>query len=75
VGLRVQDLLDAKIFREKLDVVLHEKTDLEQDLQPTLDTAKDIIASTSTRWSSHRAMIKDTVAWCTTPRPRRADPA
>ena len=25
VGLRVQDLLDAKIFREKLDVVLHEK--------------------------------------------------
>src|ERR1700688_3529592 len=26
VGLRVQDLLDAKIFREKLGVVLHEKT-------------------------------------------------
>jgi adenylosuccinate synthase len=25
VGLRVQDLTDAKIFREKLDVVLHEK--------------------------------------------------
>ncbi len=25
VGLRVQDLLDAKIFAEKLDVVLHEK--------------------------------------------------
>ncbi len=25
VGLRVQDLLDAKIFREKLNVVLHEK--------------------------------------------------
>ena len=25
VGLRVQDLIDAKIFREKLDVVLHEK--------------------------------------------------
>ncbi len=25
VGLRVQDLLDAKIFRQKLDVVLHEK--------------------------------------------------
>lgn len=25
VGLRVQDLLDAKIFREKLEVVLHEK--------------------------------------------------
>jgi hypothetical protein len=25
VGLRVQDLFDAKIFREKLDVVLHEK--------------------------------------------------
>ena len=25
VGLRVQDLLDLKIFREKLDVVLHEK--------------------------------------------------
>jgi adenylosuccinate synthase len=25
VGLRVQDLLDHKIFREKLDVVLHEK--------------------------------------------------
>jgi adenylosuccinate synthase len=25
VGLRVQDLLDEKIFREKLDVVLHEK--------------------------------------------------
>ena len=25
VGLRVQDLLDAKIFRQKLEVVLHEK--------------------------------------------------
>ncbi len=25
VGLRVQDILDAKIFRKKLDVVLHEK--------------------------------------------------
>ena len=25
IGLRVQDLLDAKIFREKLDVVLREK--------------------------------------------------
>ena len=25
VGLRVQDILDAKIFRQKLDVVLHEK--------------------------------------------------
>jgi adenylosuccinate synthase len=25
VGLRVQDLLDAKIFRQKLDVALHEK--------------------------------------------------
>src|SRR5579863_3076851 len=25
VGLRVQDLLDPKIFKEKLDVVLHEK--------------------------------------------------
>jgi len=25
VGLRVQDLLDPKIFREKLDIVLKEK--------------------------------------------------
>ena len=28
VGIRVQDLLDAKIFRQKLDVVLHEKNPL-----------------------------------------------
>ncbi len=28
VGLRLQDLLDPKIFREKLDVVLHEKNPL-----------------------------------------------
>ncbi len=28
IGLRVQDLLDAKIFREKLDVVLREKNPL-----------------------------------------------
>ena len=28
IGLRVQDLLDAKIFREKLDVVLKEKNQL-----------------------------------------------
>ena len=38
VGLRVQDLLDAKIFREKLDVVLQEKNlDPHQDLQPPRD--------------------------------------
>ena len=35
VGLRVQDLLDPKIFREKLDVVLKEKNaDPGQGLQP-----------------------------------------
>jgi len=43
VGLRVQDLLDPKIFREKLEVVLHEKNLLLNKIynRPAL-SAKDI---------------------------------
>ena len=45
VGLRVQDLLDAKIFREKLDVVLKEKNHVLAKVYNRLPLrAKDIAA-------------------------------
>jgi adenylosuccinate synthase len=50
VGMRVQDLLDPKIFREKLDLVLREKNGvLGQGLQPAADRREEIAERTS-RW-------------------------
>src|SRR5579863_6022313 len=46
VGLRVQDLLDAKIFRQKLDVVLKEKNGVLSRVYNLLPmSAKDIAAT------------------------------
>jgi adenylosuccinate synthase len=64
VGLRVQDLLDAKIFREKLDVVLKEKNLILNKIynRPSL-SAKDISATYLDEYTPRLApMIKDTVA-------------
>ena len=44
IGLRVQDLLDPKIFREKLDVVLHEKDPLLAKVYNRLGSDPDEIA-------------------------------
>jgi adenylosuccinate synthase len=45
VGIRVQDLLDAKIFREKLDVVLKEKNLVLAKIYNRLPLSADDIAS------------------------------
>jgi len=64
VGLRVQDLLDPKIFREKLDVVLHEKNLILTKVynRPALDGAQ--LAATYLDQYAPRlaAMIGDTVS-------------
>lgn len=44
VGLRVQDLLDPKIFREKLSVVLHEKNPLLAKVYNRLPFDIDVVA-------------------------------
>ena len=44
VGLRVQDMLDPKIFREKLDVVLKEKNQILARVYNTLPLSADDIA-------------------------------
>ena len=44
VGLRVQDLLDAKIFRQKLDVVLKEKNSILAKVYNRLKISADEIA-------------------------------
>ena len=64
VGLRVQDLLDAKIFREKLDVVLHEKNLLLTKIynRPALQ-AKELAERYLDDFAPRMApMITDTVA-------------
>ena len=64
VGLRVQDLLDAKIFREKLDVVLHEKNLILNKIynRPSI-SATDITAKYLDEMAPRIApMIADTVA-------------
>ena len=71
VGIRVQDLLDPKIFRQKLDVVLKEKNaDPGQGLQPPAARRPTTSPpATSTSYAPRLApMIADTVA----PGPRRA---
>ena len=45
VGIRVQDLLDAKIFREKLDVVLKEKNHILAKVYNRLPLSADQIAT------------------------------
>lgn len=64
VGLRVQDLLDAKIFRQKLDVVLHEKNLVLNKIynRPAM-SAKDIAEKYLDELAPRVApMIADTVA-------------
>ena len=64
IGLRVQDLLDPKIFREKLDVVLREKNAILAKVYNRLPLdADEIAAATSTSWRRPSApMIGDSVA-------------
>ena len=69
VGLRVQDLLDPKIFREKLSVVLHEKNPLlakvYNRLPFDLDTVADqYLTSAAPAWSR----ISTTPSGCSTTR-------
>src|SRR5580704_8270931 len=64
VGLRVQDLLDAKIFRQKLDVVLQEKNLILTKIynRPAMN-ATDICAKYLDQYAPRMApMIADTVA-------------
>jgi adenylosuccinate synthase len=64
VGLRVQDLLDGKIFREKLEVVLHEKNLILNKIynRPSI-SANDITAKYLDEMAPRMApMINDTVA-------------
>ncbi|HUX05315.1 MAG TPA: adenylosuccinate synthase [Acidimicrobiales bacterium] len=64
VGLRIQDLLDPKIFREKLDVVLHEKNLILTKVynRPALDGAQ-LAAKYLDQYAPRlEAMIGDTVS-------------
>ncbi|WP_334142485.1 adenylosuccinate synthase [Rhabdothermincola sp.] len=64
VGLRVQDLLDPKIFRQKLDVVLKEKNAVLAKVFNQLPLSADEIASQYLEECAPRMepMIADTVA-------------
>ena len=63
VGLRVQDLLDPKIFREKLDVVLKEKNAILAKVYNRLPLDAEAIADTYLHEHAPRVepMIADTV--------------
>ena len=63
VGLRVQDLLDEKIFRAKLDVVLHEKNPLFAKLYNKLGYEVDDLVDTYLGETLHRIKphIADTI--------------
>jgi adenylosuccinate synthase len=65
VGLRVQDLLDAKIFRQKLDVVLKEKNAVLSRVYNRLPmSAADIAAAYLDEYAPRIApMIADTVSF------------
>ncbi len=65
VGLRVQDLLDPKIFREKLDVALKEKNGLLSKVYNRLPlSAKDVADAYLDEYAPRIApMITDTVAF------------
>jgi adenylosuccinate synthase len=64
VGLRVQDLLDAKIFREKLEVVLREKNAILAKVYNRLPiSAEDIVETYLGEYAPRVApMVADTVA-------------
>jgi adenylosuccinate synthase len=64
VGLRVQDLLDPKIFREKLDVVLREKNAVLAKVYNQLPLSADDIADQYLKGCAPRLepMITDAVA-------------
>jgi adenylosuccinate synthase len=63
VGLRVQDLLDPSIFREKLDVVLKEKNSMFAKVFNQLPLNADVIAAEYLEGCAPRlaSMIGDTV--------------
>jgi adenylosuccinate synthase len=62
VGLRVQDLLDPKIFREKLDLVLREKNGVLAKVYNRLPLDADEIAETYLTMAERlEPMIDDTV--------------
>ena len=63
VGLRVQDLLDPKIFRQKLDVVLKEKNAILAKVYNRLPLSADDIAATylDSYASRIRPLVADTV--------------
>ena len=65
VGLRVQDLLDPKIFRQKLDVVLHEKNLILSKVYNRLPMKADEIAEKYLDVYAGRLapMIADTVTY------------
>ncbi len=65
VGLRVQDILDAKIFREKLDIVLKEKNAVLAKVYNRLPLDADEIASKYLDEYAPRVapMIADTVSF------------
>jgi adenylosuccinate synthase len=65
VGLRVQDLLDPKIFRQKLDVVLHEKNLILSKVYNRLPMKADEIAEKYLDLYAPRLapMIADTVTY------------
>ncbi len=65
VGLRVQDLLDPKIFRQKLDVVLHEKNLILSKVYNRLPMKADEIAEKYLDVYAGRLapMIADTVTF------------
>jgi adenylosuccinate synthase len=65
VGLRVQDLLDEKIFRQKLDVVLHEKNGVLSKVYNRLPMDGDEIAERYLGEYAPRIapMIADTVSF------------
>jgi adenylosuccinate synthase len=65
VGLRVQDLLDPKIFRQKLDVVLHEKNLILSKVYNRLPMKADELAAKYLDLYAPRLapMIADTVTY------------
>ena len=52
VGLRVQDLMDPKIFRQKLDVVIKEKNAILAKVYNRLPSSAEAIATTLPRAST-----------------------
>ena len=64
IGLRVQDLLDAKIFREKLDIVIKEKNRILAKIYNRLPVSADDIADCylGEYLPRMRPMIVDTVS-------------